>query len=257
MKATINLILHSKGGMGKSFIASLMSQYFLHVKRPTSCFDTDPNNSTFGAFKALNVKIVDICDRVELEMQNGEGDSYVIYTYGSEINTRYFDMLIEDLLQLPEEVEAVVDVGSSNYKQLAKYMQENKIPTFWENNGHPLRVHTIVGGGQNLDASEKCINELLIKLKTQLTVWVNPFFGPVNFINSAMFQNNKSRFDSVIHLPSFTRETYGYDLNRVLQDSLTFDEAIDNPGYNLMARQRIKIYRDAIYALLGPGKAEL
>ena len=105
MKATINLILHSKGGMGKSFIASLMSQYFLHVKRPTSCFDTDPNNSTFGAFKALNVKIVDICDRVELEMQNGEGDSYVIYTYGSEINTRYFDMLIEDLLQLPEEVE--------------------------------------------------------------------------------------------------------------------------------------------------------
>ena len=124
MKATINLILHSKGGMGKSFIASLMAQYFLHAERTIACFDTDPSNRTFAKFKALHVKIIDIVDRIEISNRDEEGNEYVRYTYGKRINERYFDVLVEDLIAMPEDSEAIVDVGSSNYSQLTEYIEQ-------------------------------------------------------------------------------------------------------------------------------------
>ena len=97
----------------------------------------------------------------------------------------------------------------------------------------------------------------MVKLDSQLIVWVNPFFGHVDFINSEIFTRNKHRFESVIHLPSLNAKTYGYDLMQVLKKSLTFDEAVQSSVFNLMARQRIKNYQKEIYALLGEGKAEL
>lgn len=257
MKATINLILHSKGGMGKSFIASLMAQYFLHAGRTIACFDTDPSNRTFAKFKALNVKIIDIVDRFEISNHDDEGNETVKYVFGKKINERYFDILVEDLIAMPEDSDAIVDVGSSNFVQLTEYIEEGEILTFWKENDQPLRVHTIIAGGQNEEDSYDCLKDLLVMLDSQLIVWVNPFFGPVDFINSKIFTKNKHRFESVIHLPSLNAKTYGYDLMKVLKESLTFDEAVQNPVFNLMVRQRIKNYQKDIYALLGEGKAEL
>lgn len=50
-----NLILMSKGGVGKSFTAWVLAQYGTAKKYPMYCADTDPGNPTFAGYPALQV----------------------------------------------------------------------------------------------------------------------------------------------------------------------------------------------------------
>ncbi|WP_458448767.1 nucleotide-binding protein, partial [Campylobacter coli] len=44
--AKIHFVLNGKGGIGKSFISSLLCQYFLDKGESIVAIDTDPNNTT-------------------------------------------------------------------------------------------------------------------------------------------------------------------------------------------------------------------
>ena len=57
MAKKVNIVLQGKGGVGKSFIASVMAQYYYSKNKTPLCIDTDPVNATFHGFKALNVKV--------------------------------------------------------------------------------------------------------------------------------------------------------------------------------------------------------
>ena len=46
--ATVHFVLQGKGGVGKSFVASILGQYFQVRGRDVRCFDTDPVNQTFA-----------------------------------------------------------------------------------------------------------------------------------------------------------------------------------------------------------------
>ena len=94
--AAINMILQGKGGVGKSFTASLLSQYLLDRDQLVGCFDADPVNATLTAYASLKATKIEIM----------EGDS---------INSRLFDTMIEKLLQLPDKAFAVIDSGGSEY----------------------------------------------------------------------------------------------------------------------------------------------
>ena len=74
--ANVHMILQGKGGVGKSFIASLLAQHKIADHKNILCIDTDPVNATFAGFKALNVKRLELMD-------------------GDVINARKFDDLIE------------------------------------------------------------------------------------------------------------------------------------------------------------------
>ena len=50
----IHFVLQGKGGVGKSFISAILAQ-FIAKNSEVMCYDTDPVNQTFAAFKALNV----------------------------------------------------------------------------------------------------------------------------------------------------------------------------------------------------------
>ena len=58
----INIILQGKGGVGKSYIASLMAQYYNKKGISTLCVDTDPVNQTFSQFQALRVKKLSVIE---------------------------------------------------------------------------------------------------------------------------------------------------------------------------------------------------
>jgi cellulose biosynthesis protein BcsQ len=72
----VHFILNSKGGVGKSFIAFLLAQYYCQRGAPIVCFDADATTSTFSSFAALNVT------RIKL-MQ------------GPRIDERRFDLILE------------------------------------------------------------------------------------------------------------------------------------------------------------------
>ena len=51
---SINVVMTGKGGVGKSYVAQTLSQYFLHYKRiATSTSDSDPVNASTFRIKAL------------------------------------------------------------------------------------------------------------------------------------------------------------------------------------------------------------
>ena len=77
--AIINMVLQGKGGVGKSYVASILTQYLLDRDQSVACFDTDPVNATFSAYKNINV--------ARLEVMSGDN-----------VNSRNFDSLIEQLL---------------------------------------------------------------------------------------------------------------------------------------------------------------
>ena len=75
---TIHLSLQGKGGVGKSLVASILAQYFLHHGVEVHCLDTDPVNQTFSQYSALGAEHLEL-------MRDGKIDS------------RGFDALMERL----------------------------------------------------------------------------------------------------------------------------------------------------------------
>jgi anion-transporting ArsA/GET3 family ATPase len=60
------MILQGKGGVEKSFIAATVAQYKASKGQRPPCIHTDPVNSTFHGYKALNVGLLQIIDGDEI-----------------------------------------------------------------------------------------------------------------------------------------------------------------------------------------------
>jgi cellulose biosynthesis protein BcsQ len=56
----IHMVLQAKGGVGKSFVASHLAQYFADQGLPTAAFDSDPATPTLANYRALNVRYVNL-----------------------------------------------------------------------------------------------------------------------------------------------------------------------------------------------------
>ena len=136
--AAIHLSLQGKGGVGKSLVASILAQYFIHRGTTIRCIDTDPVNQTFAQYKRLPV------ERVKLIRDGG-------------IDQRGFDGLMETLLT--SEGVFVVDNGASTFVPLWNYFLENNTLELLRHSGRHWRAvqpdqwrHRSNGAGQRLDA---------------------------------------------------------------------------------------------------------
>lgn len=158
--ATIHVILQGKGGVGKSLIASILTQYLLHKSgdKPKSLtlIDTDPINKTFSRFQALPVTSLDII----------ENDA---------INQRLFDEIIEMIAQ--SSGDAVIDNGASSFIALSTYIKDMAIPEIIKSLGHELMIHTVITGGQALNDTLVGFAQMAHHLQghAQFVVWINPY----------------------------------------------------------------------------------
>jgi len=66
MQNTIHFVLQAKGGIGKSFVSTLLAQYLLNETGAVRCFDTDQENTTFTHYEALNVRHVTVANSSRL-----------------------------------------------------------------------------------------------------------------------------------------------------------------------------------------------
>lgn len=231
--AKINLVLQGKGGVGKSFIAATLAQYKMNKGPEPICIDTDPVNATFASYKALNVARLSILD-------------------GDEINSRHFDDLIEQVA--PAQCDVIIDSGASSFVPLSHYLLSNKIPSLLREMGHELVIHTVITGGQALHDTVNGFAQLANQFQDKVTfvVWLNPYWGPIvhegkDFEQIKAYKDNKDRISAIIRVPTLKEETFGRDLTEMLQERLTFDEALAMPTKTIMARQRLKIVKDQLF----------
>lgn len=231
--ATIHLILQGKGGVGKSMIAALIAQYQLTKGKRPLCIDTDPVNASFQAYQSLKVHRLTIIQ-------------------GDEIDPRSFDQLVELVAKAKEDV--VIDNGASSFVPLSAYVITNQVPTLLRDMGHQLVVHTVVTGGQALSDTVHGFAQLVKQFPTdvQFVVWLNPYWGPIelegkSFEQMKAYTTHKDRVSAIVRLPDLKKETFGRDLSDMLQNHLTFDEALASSSMTIMARQRLSIIKKQLF----------
>ncbi|HAU0949080.1 TPA: ArsA-related P-loop ATPase [Legionella pneumophila] len=234
--AKIHITLQGKGGVGKSFISATTAQYKQHKGQTPLCIDTDPINSTFHGFKALNVDHIQVMS-------------------GDEINPRLFDALIEKIA--PSNHDVIIDNGASSFVPLSHYLISNEVPALLQELGHEMVIHTVITGGQAFFDTINGFAQLIEQFgnEARFVIWLNPFWGAVTHEGKAFeqlkaYKDNKDNISALIQIPDLKKETYGRDLTDLLQQKLTFDEALAIPEKSIMTRQRLKIIRDQLFEQL-------
>ena len=184
MNSKIHILLQGKGGVGKSFAATVLAQYLASKGAPPLCIDTAPINATFSGFKALSVHRLQIMD-------------------GDEINTRKFDTLIDLVAQ--SKTDIIIDNGASSFVPLSHYLISNRVPALLRELGHELVVHTIITGGQALLDTVSGFAQLATQFPSEATfvVWLNPYWGPVadggkSFEQMKAYTANEDRVAAII-----------------------------------------------------------
>lgn len=235
--ATINMFLQGKGGVGKSFAATLMAQKMMEEGKTPLCIDVDPVNPTFFGYKGIDVKRVQIMA-------------------GDEIDPSLFDAMIEMIAE--SEDDTIIDNGASSYVALASYITSNEISSVLHEMGHTLVVHTVIIGGNALVETVKDFSKLVKSFKddTQFVVWLNPFFGPIEqdgleFIEFKAYTSNAEKVAAVIEIPEFDQKMFGRNLREMFEANLTFSEALATADFPIMTRQRLTMMRRDLWSRLG------
>ncbi|MEQ8664831.1 MAG: conjugal transfer protein TraL [Rhodospirillales bacterium] len=231
---TIDFTLQGKGGVGKSYVSSLLAQHFKTRGEPLACFDTDPVNRTFAGYKAFEVEVVRL------------GDS------PDEVNPRFFDLLVEKIMTTPEDGHVVIDNGASTFLPFLGYMVESGVIDLLKAEGHVVRVHSVVTGGQALNDTLQGLVQIFQNVPdVPVVVWLNEYFGRIEarqadgsvqgFETTGLYKSNKDRIHALIRLPEVRKETFGHDIEQMMRARLTFDEAVKHETFPIMARQRLKM----------------
>ncbi|MEP4192458.1 MAG: conjugal transfer protein TraL, partial [Sneathiella sp.] len=216
-----------KGGVGKSFVASLLQQHFLASGAAVRGIDTDPVNATFASYKAFNATHLQIMK-------------------DNEFVPTEFDTLSEWILEAEQDSVFVIDNGAATFVPLCAYLVENDLISFLKEQDIQVTLHTVLTGGQALDDTIDGLKSLFDHFpETQICVWINEYFGRPekngkSFEESKLYKDNIDHIHGLIRIRKATEGTFGKDLEQMLNNKLTFDEAIASPDFRVMAKQRLK-----------------
>lgn len=237
MPKAVHFILQGKGGVGKSFVSAILAQY-LGQSGTVNCIDTDPVNQTLTGYSALNTKAINITNP----------DT-------KKIDERKFDTLMESLLS--EDINFVIDNGSSSFISLSNYLIENNAFDFLKDAGKEVYLHTVITGGQAIDETVTGFRALADQIQTKnIVVWLNEYFGDIEakhndktykFHEMRAFTDNQEKVKGIINIARRNPDTFGKDIELMANHKLTFNEAISDPMFTLMAKQRIKTVQKDLF----------
>lgn len=231
----IHFTMQGKGGVGKSLASAIQIQYFLSKGCNVQAFDTDPVNDTLSQYTALNAQSVPILDKSQ------------------NVNTRAFDGLIEKLLGF--DGVSIVDNGASTFVPLMAYMVENNVSQFLKDAGKTLYIHSVITGGQAFDDTITGLSGMLTAHKGPVIVWINEFFGEVGkggktFQDSKLYKDHKDSIPGLVTLARKNQDTFGADMELMVKNKMTFDQAIASEQFSIMAKQRLKMMKADIFEQL-------
>jgi hypothetical protein len=233
----VHITLQGKGGIGKSFVSIVLAQYIKQHDPDVLCLDTDPVNATFSSFPGLHVSSIAL-----LESNN-------------TINERHFDDMMEQIIKA--DCNVVVDNGAASYIPLSTYLLGNEAFDVIQNAGKQVVVHSVIAGGLAQDNTISDFTTLASQLPegVEIIIWLNDYLGAIEgngkgFEEMKAYLDHKHRVIAVIRLPKRSENTYGKDVDTMLKNHLTFDEALQSDIFYLMSKQRIKIVQRSIYEQL-------
>jgi len=230
---TINIVAQGKGGVGKTFAATQIAQYYLDTDKESLNIDTDPVNSTFTSFQKLNVNHVNLLK-------------------DNNINPRKFDEMMELIFNTENDV--VIDNGASSFIPLLAYFVENNVFEIFKDTGADVNFHTIIMGGQSLSFTLNALDQIAQTLPdyVNLIVWLNEYNGKIEqdgkeFTDFKIYKKLEKRIQQIVLIHERTRETFGEDVKKMLESKKTYSEVLSGSEFSIMQRQRIKSVQKSIY----------
>jgi hypothetical protein len=235
-RPVVHVVLQAKGGVGKSYVASIVAQYYRTLEWPVRCFDTDPGNATLAQYKTLDVEHI--------------GD----LIQGGVINQKRFDPLIERLLS--GDGASVVDTGAATFLPFWNYVLENEVLPLLGNQSRRVYMHCVVTGGQSMKDTLNGLDRLAQTTSEKaIIVWLNEFFGEVRegsrpFEQFKLAQDLAPKLVGSVLIRKRNPDTFEDDVQQMLQNRLTFDEAIESEHFSLVSKQRLQIVRRELFEQL-------
>lgn len=230
----IHFVMQSKGGIGKSVVSMLLSQYFLENVDNVTLIDIDPSNKTLASYKNLNVKQIDIMkDDEEL------------------VDQSKFDGFLQNFLEY-ENATFLVDTGSGEFLPFNSYLTMMDIPSVIQDDFEKnIYIHVPISYGQAEDDSKKCLIKLAESYPTvPIIVWENEYFGKptTDFSKTKAFQ----AIDNIIGVVKITKlnnDTFEKDFSTMIKQGMTFEEvANDTKTFELLAKNRLKKIKKDIFS---------
>jgi hypothetical protein len=234
-RRTVHMTLQHKGGVGKSFVANCIAQYYLHEKRPAKVIDADPSNKSLAAYKALNVVALDIM------------------TANNTVNSRAFDDIIDDIIS--SDLDFVIDNGATNFLPFMAYLVDNSVPEVLSENGRDLVVHVPIVGAEAMMETIQGFNDIASNIggQARIVVWLNEALKGViqpdgkDFEQIQAYVKHKDRITALVRVPYHVSELFAQDMDQLLTRKMTFDEAMQSPDFRLMTKQRLKQIQREIF----------
>lgn len=223
MENSVHFVLQGKGGIGKTLVSSVIAQY-INTRFPDTlkCYDTDQENATLAAYKALNVTAVDVMNE------------------DRTINRKMFDKMMLEILQ--ENKNVVIDNGANTFSPLMSYLMENSFINLLQESGKKVYIHTIIGGGDNLKDTTSGFVSLAKQTSCPMVIWLNEnasWGNTENFVQSEAFVKNAYNVAGIVLLQGRNSDTFGDDIKRMQKKRLTLDEVKQSEEFNVLERSRL------------------
>lgn len=233
--ARINLVMQGKGGVGKSVVASLFTQYVRDVLGQVPVvIDTDPINQTLSEYAAF--------------------DTHGFELFGEQrtVDPRNFDLLMLHVDGVGPEREVIIDSGASTFIELVDYLREGEVPNVLAEQGHEFVVHVVISGGPEQNATLGGLSYVLRSFDSAtIVVWLNHFHAPIRrdgleFGELPLYLSNKERIHHVVDIPRHPG-LVARDVQDVFMDKVTFEEAIRAEGRDIYVKRRLMLAQRRLY----------
>lgn len=236
--AKVHFIKQGKGGVGKSLIAAILTQFKLSKKRKVIAIDTDPVNATlkgFEAFNTIHFKIV----------ENGI------------VQPAKFDQLMELIMGETEaDTEIIIDNGASSFLPLTQYIVENDAVDILVDQGHEVFIHNVITGGQAMLDTLQGLDTIADTTSTQakLIVWLNEYWGKIeqgekSFEQMKVYTKHKKRISGVVTIHQQS-ELFNQDFKHLLTERMTFQEATVSDAFTFMSKNRLSKLQKKLFEQL-------
>jgi len=221
-----------KGGSGKTFTTSLLSQVLSAAHSDVLILDLDQENPTLSQYKALNVHKISVM-----------GES-------REIDSKKFDTLLALILE--HEGDVIIDVGSNSFTPLLSYALESAMFDTIEAGGKQVVLHSIICGGSGLKDTTSGFANVAELTNSPIVLWLNEHFGAlemdgIKIENAKVVQKYADRIIGTIKLQKRNPATFGSDIDKMSKMRLTFDEVDQSDAFMVAEKVRLRMVRKAVF----------
>jgi len=231
----VHMTLCGKGGVGKSVIARMLTEYLIDRGGAPLAFDSDPVNASFAAVEAFDVKRVDLIDADQ------------------KINPRRFDKMVLDILESGRP--SVIDTGASSFVALMNYMRELGLAETFRGEGHELFLHVPIAGGPSMPFTIENFGDVCSAFGNHagVVVWLNHFWerielGGKPFDEWQIRRQHRDVIRAIVEIQRMSSDTSAQDFTALLKSNRSFAEAAgpDSP-FHLLSRSRLRRIRQILF----------